>query len=89
MTGFVPQAQAYLRTAEAALAGGDYGPAYENARTAAELAAKHLLSQKGLPPKGPQRGRGAHEGRPLAGGRAVQAALQVPWRPHARNLWVP
>lgn len=44
MTGFVPQAQAYLRTAEAALAGGDYGPAYENARTAAELAAKHLLS---------------------------------------------
>lgn len=51
MTDYVQQAHAFLRTAEGALAAGDYGPAYENARTAAELAAKHLLSKQGIPPK--------------------------------------
>ena len=51
MTGYIEQARVFLRTADAALAAGDYGPAYENARTAAELAAKHLLSKQGIPPK--------------------------------------
>lgn len=51
MTDYIQQAQAFLRTAEAAYEAGDYGPSYENARTAAELAAKHLFSKKGVPPK--------------------------------------
>lgn len=51
MTGFLEQAQGYLRTAQAALDAGDLGPAFENARTAAELAGKHILSAFGRPPK--------------------------------------
>lgn len=51
MTDYIRQARAFLRTADAAMEAGDYGPSYENARTAAELAAKHLLSQQGVPPK--------------------------------------
>lgn len=38
----------YLRTADAALANGDWPQAYENARTAAELAAKHVLEARGI-----------------------------------------
>jgi HEPN domain-containing protein len=38
----------YLRTAQAALANADHPQAYENARTAAELAAKHLLAVHGV-----------------------------------------
>ena len=51
MTDYLQQARAFLRTAEAALTADDYGPAYENARTATELAAKLLLSKQGLPPQ--------------------------------------
>lgn len=52
MSSYLKQAKAYLRTAEQALEAGNNGPAYENARTAGELAAKHLLSKAGVtPPK--------------------------------------
>jgi len=51
MTDYLFQAQAFLRTARAAQENGDHGPAYECARTAAELAAKAMLSQTGIPPK--------------------------------------
>lgn len=51
MTAFLAQAQAFLRTAGAAFAQGDHGPAYENARTAAELAAKHMLGKSGITSK--------------------------------------
>lgn len=40
-------AAAFVRTAEAALANGDIGPAYECARTAAEFAAKWMLRRQG------------------------------------------
>lgn len=39
----LPDASAFLRTPKAALENGDLGPAYECARTAAELAAKTIL----------------------------------------------
>ena len=42
------RAEGYLRTAATALAAGDLAPAYENARTACELAAKHMLAAKGV-----------------------------------------
>lgn len=51
MTDYLSQAEAYLRTALAALENKDFGPAYENARTSAELSAKHMLAQSGKPPK--------------------------------------
>lgn len=42
------RAEGYLRTAIAAADTGDLAPAYENARTACELAAKHMLTAKGI-----------------------------------------
>ncbi len=42
------RAEGYLRTARAALENGDLSPAYENARTAAELAAKAMLARHGV-----------------------------------------
>lgn len=41
-------AEGYLRTAKAAAENHDWPQAYENARTAAELAAKHLLARNGV-----------------------------------------
>lgn len=41
-------AEGYLRTAKAAAANQDWPQAFENARTAAELAAKHLLAREGI-----------------------------------------
>lgn len=41
-------AEGYLRTAKAAAANHDWPQAFENARTAAELAAKHLLARNGI-----------------------------------------
>jgi|GEM_PF-3487766 len=43
------RAEGFLRTARAALANGDWPQAYENARTACELAAKHWLERAGAP----------------------------------------
>lgn len=51
MTTFLDQAEAFLRTAHAAAGQGDFGPAFENARLAAELAGKHMLLRQGAPPK--------------------------------------
>jgi hypothetical protein len=42
------RAEGYLRTAAAALESGDLAPAYENARTACELAAKQMLAARGV-----------------------------------------
>jgi hypothetical protein len=47
--GLLQRAEGYLRTAQSAAENGDVMPAYENARTAAELAAKSMLQRKGLP----------------------------------------
>lgn len=42
------RAESYLRTAIGAAKRGDLAPAYENARTACELAAKHMLTARGV-----------------------------------------
>jgi len=47
--GLLQRAEGYLRTAQSAADNGDTMPAYENARTAAELAAKFMLEKKGIP----------------------------------------
>jgi HEPN domain-containing protein len=46
--GLLDRAEGYLRTARAALDNGDLPQAYENARTAAELAAKAMLARNGI-----------------------------------------
>jgi HEPN domain-containing protein len=46
--------EGYLRTARAALDAGDWAPAFENARTACELAAKALLTHMGKETTGKQ-----------------------------------
>ncbi|HUR26185.1 MAG TPA: HEPN domain-containing protein [Candidatus Thermoplasmatota archaeon] len=46
--GLLGLAEGYLRTAQAAASNADWPQAYENARTAAELAAKHLLARNGI-----------------------------------------
>jgi HEPN domain-containing protein len=42
----------YLRTAEAAFGNGDHPQAYENARTASELGAKHMLAGRSIATSG-------------------------------------
>lgn len=46
--GLLGLAEGYLRTAQAAASNGDWPQAFENARTGAELAAKHLLARNGV-----------------------------------------
>lgn len=47
--GLLALAEGYLRTAKAAAANHDWPQAFENARTAAELAAKQVLADHGRP----------------------------------------
>ena len=50
--GFLERAEGFLRTARSAVENGDWPQAYENARTACELAAKELLARKAVPATG-------------------------------------
>jgi HEPN domain-containing protein len=52
--GLLDRAEEYLRTAKAALDAEDWAPAFENARTACELAAKAILTHIGKATSGKQ-----------------------------------